>query len=594
MVGLLMSGPGAPSAGYSEELAGDELSRAAQSVLKSYCYSCHGVDFKVPRLDIMNHRLLVQSRPEQESFIVPGNPDESLIWNRMGIQQDMPPEDATRRPSEQELEIVRKWIEAGAAEPTDPSRQFLEEREVLSQIQQHLQRMRSQDRPHQRYLTLTNLHNNPTVSAADLRLYRAAFSKLINSLSRRGTLVIPELIDASKDSPGNGVIFHIDLRQLGWDTATWQQAIQNYPYGVKWRDPELDELDADINRMLGGDINGDGVSSVRVDWFIHTASRPPVYHRFLDIPQTIQELEVNRLGVNVTDDFRNGQLLRAGFSGSGVSRNNRLVDRHGGSNTKYYYRSYDFAKSVGRGVLSRFPLGPNFEGNPFPDFAFEHDGGEIIYSMPNGMQGYMLIDGAGNRLDDAPINLVRDINESSGNPVIVNGISCIGCHKRGLIDYEDAVRAAKVLGGDALTKVDSIYARGETLQDNLDNDRQLFLLALRRIMTPFLVEGEDYGSNLPVARIEDLPEPVSTVSRWYDKDVGPAEAAAELNLKSAEYFQAAVGTNDKLRQLGVGPLGEGARIPRAVWDSLDESTSTVFQRIFVSLGFGTAVSPISQ
>jgi hypothetical protein len=304
---------------------------------------------------------------------------------------------------------------------------------------------------------------------------------------------------------------------------------------------------------------------------------------------------VDRLGVDIQSDFQSGQLMRAGFAGSGVSRNNRLIDRHSGGNTKYYYRSYDFIKAFGKGVISRFPLGPAFEGNSFNEFAFEHDGGEIIYSMPNGMQGYMLVDEKGDRIDEAPISLVRDINESSGSPVIVNGISCIGCHKRGMLDYQDSVRAAKVLGErDAIAKLDRIYPDNDKLQETVDNDRRLFISALRQIMAPFLLENEDYGDGLPIKRIEDLPEPVSTVSRWYDKDVGPAEAAAELNMQDADYFQGAVGTNDKVRQLGAGPLGKDARIPRGMWATQDESTASVFQRVFVALGLGNAVNPISQ
>lgn len=595
--GLLLCCGFLPATLRADENSNDhqELARQAQEVLKTYCYSCHGAEYKIPRLDVLNLQVLTAKRIDEPSYVQPGDPHTSEIWTRMGVQQDMPPEDITRRPSDEEREIVKRWIEVGAPQATDPERTFISEDFVLQKIRDHLQGMRSQDRLHQRYLTLTNLHNNPDVSAADLRLYRAAFSKLINSLSRRGSLVIPELIDAQDEISGPGVIFHIDLRTLGWEIADYQKAIQGYPYGVEWRNVDRAEMDADIKRMLGGVINGDGISAIRVDWFVHTASRPPVYHQLLKIPQTARELEVERLGVDIQADFQSGQMMRAGFAGSGVSRNNRLVDRHNGANTKYYYRSYDFLKAFGKGVISRFPLGPAFDGNAFSEFAFQHDGGEIIYSMPNGMQGYMLVDEKGDRIDEAPISLVRDINESSGSPVIVNGISCIGCHKRGMLDYQDSVRAAKVLGEpDAIAKLDRIYPNNDKLQETVDGDRQLFVNALRQVMAPFLLEGEDYGEGLPIKRIEDLPEPVSTVSRWYDKDVGPAEAAAELNMKDAGYFQGAVGTNDKVRQLGAGPLGEDARIPRGMWATQDESTASVFQRVFVALGLGNAVNPISQ
>jgi len=586
---IVILGAIAAGAAFGEE-PNRELAKAARGVLKTHCYRCHGLEYKVPRLDMLNHQRLLTPQPGDETtYITPGDLEKSDIWTRMGVQQDMPPESVEKRPSAEEIEIVKKWIEAGAPKPSDAARELLEEQTVLDQIRDHLQSKRREDRKHQRYLTLTNLHNNPSVTNADLRVYRAAFSKLINSLSRRGSIVIPELVDGKA-----GLVFNIDLRTLGWDTSIWQSAIEDYPYGVQWRDSDLNEIDADINRMLGGAISGDGISSIRVDWFIHTASRSPTYESLLGIPDTIEALEKDRLGVDLKSDFQNGQLTRAGFAGSGISRNNRLVDRHAGSNTKYYYRSYDFANSFGRAVLSRFPLGPKFEGNAFDDFAFEHDGGEIIFSMPNGMQGYMLIDGEGKRISDAPINIVADINEASGSPVITNGLSCIGCHKRGLIDYQDSVKAAKVLQGEQLTKLVSLYAENDELQKTLRDDSRQFISTLHRVMKPFLIENEDYGEMVAIKRMEDMPEPVSTVSRWYDKDVGAGEVASELNLKSADFFKAAVATNDKLRQLGIGPLGDGAGIPRGMWDTQDESSSSVFQRVFVALGLGTAVSPISQ
>ena len=571
--------------------ADDELAVAARKVLKTHCYRCHGLEFKVPRLDVLNHERLITPPPNEETpFVTPGDLNASMIWTRLGVEQDMPPGSVKNRPSEEEIDTVKRWIEAGAPARAVSTRDPILEKSVLTSIRDHLQKMRKDDRRHQRYLTLTNIHNSPSFSNSDLRLYRAAFSKLLNSLSRRSSIVVPTVID----DPELGVVFNIDLRKYGWDIESWQTAIQGYPYGVKWRDAEIDELDEDINRMLGGDISGDGISSVRVDWFINNASRGNAYNTLLGIPNTIQELEKDRLGVDIEADFRNGQLLRAGFAGSGVSRHNRLVDRHTGANTKYYYRSYDFGESFGRSILSRFPLGPKFEGNEFNDFAFEHDGGEVIFSMPNGLQGYMLIDQVGSRLDDAPIQIVRDVTESSGSPVISNGISCMGCHKRGLLDYEDSVQAAKVLQGEQLSKLVSIYAKKDDLQETLDKDRRHFVRALEQALSPFLIEGEDYGSDVPIKRIEDMPEPVSTVSQWYDQDVGAELVAAELNLKSADYLKAAVATNDKLRQLGIGPLSDNAKVPREMWDTQDESASSVFQRVFVALGLGTAVSPISQ
>ena len=74
---------------------------------------------------------------------------------------------------------------------------------------------------------------------------------------------------------------------------------------------------------------------------------------------------------------------------SNVSLQNRMVERHC-SDYGAYWRSYDFRSSDLFGNIVRYPLGPDFEGNPFANQAFKHAGGEVIFSLPNSLHGYML------------------------------------------------------------------------------------------------------------------------------------------------------------------------------------------------------------
>ena len=84
-----------------------------------------------------------------------------------------------------------------------------------------------------------------------------------------------------------------------------------------------------------------------------------------------------------------------GSNNSGVSNHNRVVERH---TSRYgaYWKSYDFAGSVGTQNILTHPLN------------FTHDGGEAIFNLPNGLQGYYLANASGFRLDDAPINIVSN------------------------------------------------------------------------------------------------------------------------------------------------------------------------------------------
>ena len=70
---------------------------------------------------------------------------------------------------------------------------------------------------------------------------------------------------------------------------------------------------------------------------------------------------------------------------------------------------------------------------------FTHDGGEVIFNLPNGLQGYYLVNSSGFRLDEAPVNIVS--NPAASDPTVRNGISCIGCHTEGMKTFEDEVRS---------------------------------------------------------------------------------------------------------------------------------------------------------
>ena len=51
----------------------------------------------------------------------------------------------------------------------------------------------------------------------------------------------------------------------------------------------------------------------------------------------------------------------------------------------------------------------------------------------------MLVGADGKRIDAGPIEIVFDRSTPTvtGTPEIVNGISCISCHRRGMIDFTD-------------------------------------------------------------------------------------------------------------------------------------------------------------
>ena len=110
---------------------------------------------------------------------------------------------------------------------------------------------------------------------------------------------------------------------------------------------------------------------------------------YVGIPERLEVLE-HLMGVDLYRDFDQDKIWRAAFSGekSGVSDHNRMVERHD-SKYGYYWPSYDSAGDSDRQNFFKFPLGPEFPGRSNPG-AFKHDGGEMIFSLPNRLQAYML------------------------------------------------------------------------------------------------------------------------------------------------------------------------------------------------------------
>ena len=519
-----------------------EVARQGVAFLETYCVRCHGVDQKYPGLDLKDRATLLRPKDTaEEPFIVPGDPDESRIWDVVHTEY-MPPE-RQPQPTDEQRAVLRRWIEAGAhfPPPERPAREFLGEETVLAAIEADLGNLTEQEISHTRYFSLAHLWNDtqgsdPTTEE-DLQLVRAGLSKLVNSLSTRSRIVLPRILD-----PEFGTILAIDMRDYGWDEWHWNEVAKLYPYALKVSSRSA----TNIYRLTQTRI-----PYLRADWFIAMASRPPLYHRLLNIPVNAKALE-SQLGVDIFENFNQGKLARAAFQESGVSQQNRMVERHdttGGG--RYYWKSYDIKPATGeKGDFTRRPLGPLFERAAGRQLAaFEHDGGEIIYSLPNGLQAYMLVAGNDQRIDQGPPDVVYDPNSHSGSFLITNGISCMGCHKHGMFAWEkDEIRPLfeDRRGQRVADKVLQLFPPNEQMQQLVQQDRDHFLTALTAAIGPFVRVGDNQGRS-----IRDYEEPITKVSNRYLLDVTMATAARELGLADAQQLAPLLQLST-VRRLGLG------------------------------------------
>lgn len=564
-----------------------DLPHQAYEILKSRCYRCHGGSAKQAGIDVLSRENLFQERGEtgaKFAFIVPGKVDESQLLDTIdgGADSYMPKEGSpeAKAMTDAEKQLLQDWVAAGAEFPRVETRPFISETQTLEAMRDYLLKVNADDRRNVRFYTFTHLYNNPMVSELDLRLYRAALSKVVNSLSWSRDIFLPKPLPNTGDA-----VYVINMQDLGWDKNNlWGEILSHYPYGLKYdfiKDETQKQVWKDVVQFSGADI-----PYLRADWFVVTATQPPLYHQLLDIPDTLQELE-QRLQVDIQQNFLHGDVKRSGYAKSGVSKQNRLLERHTSPATPYFWISYDFLPKRPRGDLSRFPLGPQFKGNPFNNQAFDHDGGEIIWSLPNGMQAYMLVDAKGKRINQGPVEVVFDRSAVLGTPSIINGISCIYCHRDGMItDFRDELRNAETLGGPARDFLLEIYPPHEEMQKETQRDQAIFVRSLELVTGPFLKIGDDNEKS-----ISSFPEPVGKVAEMYSRDLTPLELTLELNFEKVELFQAKIEANRELLRFGLGVMIQNppGTLKREKWETQDGTS--LMQDVASELRLGLPVVP---
>lgn len=98
-----------------------EFERDIQPLLTKYCAGCHNADEREGKLSLESFDEL-QRGGERGAAVVPGDADASRLLRTLTGKAEpaMPPED-NPRPSEAEIEVLRRWVAAGATGPAGRS-----------------------------------------------------------------------------------------------------------------------------------------------------------------------------------------------------------------------------------------------------------------------------------------------------------------------------------------------------------------------------------------------------------------------------------------------------------------------------------------
>ena len=522
------------------------LAARAQAILQKNCAMCHGAQNPAFGINVLKRESLIATK-----MVLPGKAKDSELMEAV-VSGRMPK--GGGKLADTDIQTLTQWIDAGALDKEAPAAQpgkvtgrtFVSEAFLLKAIVSDLEAANERDRPYLRYYSLANLSNNPEVTDNLLALYRGALSKLVNHLSWNVDIVKPKSVTA------DGSLLRIDLRDYDWTPAIWQRIITAYPYGVRMRG-----LSGELSQIKA--LSGADLPYIRTDWFVANASVAPLYHDILQLPDNVAELE-KKLQVNSADDFAQDKVVRGGVRNSGVSHNNRVIERHR-SVYGAYWKSYDFASNGNDKNIFLDPIN------------FHEDGGEFIFNLPNGLQGYLIANAQGKRLDDAPIKIVRDRFTNPDDPVVHNGRSCIGCHTTGMNRMQNEVRQmleTQIHTAYDLDKAKKIYVPQEELNRFFQQDDDRFGKAVTAT-----------GNEIPK---QSADKPVNMLSQLYLADVSTEQAAADAGLNVKE-FQKRVQRSSELQKLGFGQLTlANGGIKRDAWEQY-------FGNLVEEIGLGDYLKP---
>jgi len=516
------STPTAPETGpvpdESDQALGDCVNEGAvvETLLSDRCGACHdngSIQGGLGGITDIDNLI-------ERGLIVPGNAIDSGVYKK--VESGQMPLDGEKL-NDGELATLSAYIDVCTVLEKDAEDVSLTEKpkcadenviipvdDVLAAIRDDIVGLDNAEATTTRYLTLSHLYG-AGYCENQIEGYRHALIKLLNHLSQSPFIREPYAIDEAR------TIYRINLFDYKWTTDTWESITRADPYAITFTSEDaLDIRDsADVDLF-----------SIKADWFIDAASQPPLYHTILEIPLTRFELEASLgldVAANIADElsFDRDEVARSGFQESGVSFSNRIIERHqlALSEKRAYWLSYDFARANDGQVL---PPEKDILESPLD---FVADGGEIIFNLPNGLQGYMLVDAFGDRIDRGPLNVVHD-QEVGEEPEVINGLSCISCHSEGMRLKADEVAAFAKGNSDFSTKEREDIAR-------LYAPADVFAALQQRDIATFVEAMEKTGA----LRRVDGREPVMAVHLAFDGRLDLRRAAAEFGVPESEVLK---------------------------------------------------------
>jgi len=405
----------------------------------------------------------------------------------------------------------------GGGAPPPPACNFSDQDSLFQTINADLAFLDADDQPFTRYFTLADRAAVVGCGAA-LDADRAALTKLINSVSIDAALEAPTPVNVDE------TLYRIDLRDFAWDRPilvgaarfddAWEALIAQSPYALPYVGDDADDAAEDT---------GTTIPVLFGSAFVAAAARAPLYYSLLDIPADSDDFLENELAIDVSTE----ESVHAGFSAdTRVGEADFLAQR--------------FDIEVRAGVVWQISeFGADLFDDPLGAARGER---EIVFTLPNGLQGHILADGNGRV--KATSELLADRSESDGRARIATSFFN---SRAGGVELEDEVRAFVQANPGNFNAAEraailAAYPPAAELQQLLAADRDAFFA---RALTRLDLD------------IDATPEPISQSFADFSADVDLATAAGELFVSAEE-----LGDNLELLDPVFSVFAGGGRIDR--------------------------------
>lgn len=245
--------------------------------------------------------------------------------------------------------------------------------------------------------------------------------------------------------PGTRV-FSINLGSLHWAPADWDKVLEKYPY----------EVYDSANPLL----------VIRGDWLLHEIADTrdsKAYYLFLYGEKNIPKTDADFLKFwGVDENQQIGQSFGWIENRSQVSLQGTRFIEHWNARGQSLWRTKDM-----------FKLNKLSDPMEYLNGEFKHDGRELIaqiskVSLKKKIRGcaqvYMLANGQGNSVNEAPVRLVEDHKRTLGQTAIVNNASCVSCHEKGMNLPSSNGLVDALEAGDQLY----VYSQGKGKQEEIE------------------------------------------------------------------------------------------------------------------------------